>query len=84
MSDGHPDSRRWYRSLRPSSGRSDWLPGLFYPLIVAALVGLVTVLVGVREDVAVLKERVRHLEQRSGTKAELPQSSGSVFAWWGP
>jgi hypothetical protein len=81
MSNGHHD-RRWYESLRPRAGRSDWMPGLFYPLIVAALVGLVTVLIGVREDVAVLKERIRHLEIKTGVALDdHNEASMGATAW---
>jgi len=36
----------------------EWVPGIFYPLVVAGLVGVLVALLGVREDVAVIKARL--------------------------
>lgn len=42
----------------------EWVPGIFYPLVVAALGGILVTIMGLREDVAVIKVRVHTIENQ--------------------
>lgn len=53
-------------SLSPRRRTPEWVPGIFYPLVVAALLGVAAILSGLREDVAVLKVRIETLERATG------------------
>ena len=61
MSEKHPPT-----SLRPARGSRtpEWVPGIFYPIVVAALIGVLVVLQGLREDVAVIKIQVKQHERQ--------------------
>lgn len=48
----------WPSKLTIRGTPPEWVPGIFYPLVVAGLVGVLVALLGVREDVAVIKARL--------------------------
>lgn len=58
MSDPSTQSSTLPSRLTFSGRPPEWVPGIFYPLVVAALVGVLVALLGVREDVAVIKSRL--------------------------
>lgn len=53
-------------SLWPGRGSRtpQWATGIFYPLVVAGLIGVLVVLQGLREDVAVIKVKVEHHDKQ--------------------
>lgn len=61
MSEQHPTPSVWPRR---GSHPPQWVSGIFYPIVVAALVGVLVVVQGLREDVAVIKVKVEHHEKQ--------------------
>lgn len=61
MSEKQPSTSLWPRGPRSTP---QWIAGIFYPLVVAGLVGVLVVLQGLREDVAVIKVKVEHHDQQ--------------------
>lgn len=58
MSDPQNPTSMWPSRLTIGRKPPEWVPGIFYPLVVAGLVGVLVALLGVREDVAVIKARL--------------------------